>query len=222
MSQFNYMNEINSLLTMDGDIGKGPAPRWQKKMNASSTTLNGSINTSKISMSFNSAMSSSALNVTNKTPQKVPSVNFKGKKTPGKSPGRKTPTPNKAVAAAKTPCGGGDRFIPNRVTSNFELGHYKMKLQQCVDENADNVNTEKKPDERQKLISEAMQIGDVNQRRIFSFQEKAPAAPESHQNPLRVVYSIKTPMSTKSGTRYIPTSPERILDAPDIINDYCA
>lgn len=102
-----------------------------------------------------------------------------------------------------------------------------------------------------------MQIGDVNTRRIFSFQEKAPAAPESHQNPwvlytfvdfirkaiqilniqkrkvllllifqtpitrLRVVYSIKTPMSTKSGSRYIPTSPERILDAPDIINDYC-
>lgn len=87
-----------------------------------------------------------------------------------------------------------------------------------------NINTEnnnrRNDVERQKLISEAMQLGDVNSRRIFSFQDKAPAAPESHQNPLRVVYSIKTPMSTKSGTRYIPTSPERILDAPDIINDY--
>lgn len=75
--------------------------------------------------------------------------------------------------------------------------------------------------DRQKMLSEAMQLGDVNTRRIFSYQEKAPAAPESHQNPLRVVYSIKTPLLTKSGSRYIPTSPERILDAPDIINDYC-
>lgn len=39
---------------------------------------------------------------------------------------------------------------------------------------------------------------------------------------MRVVYSVNTPMQTKGGgTRYIPQSPERILDAPDIINDYC-
>lgn len=99
-------------------------------------------------------------------------------------------------------------------------------MQQCVDENnaaaTNNDNNRQFNDnDRQKLISEAMQVGDVNQRRIFSFQDKAPPAPDSHQNPLRVVYSIKTPMSTKSGSRYIPSSPERILDAPDIINDYC-
>lgn len=90
-------------------------------------------------------------------------------------------------------------------------------MQQNSDENEENT----RENDRQKILSEAMQLRDVNTRRIFSYQEKAPAAPESHQNPLRVVYSIKTPMSTKSGSRYIPTSPERILDAPDIINDYC-
>lgn len=61
---------------------------------------------------------------------------------------------------------------------------------------------------------------DISKKRILAYQTKAPAAPDSHMNPLRVVYSVKTPMSTKSGTRYIPTNPERILDAPDIINDY--
>lgn len=89
-----------------------------------------------------------------------------------------------------------------------------------MQQNDENEETTREND-RQKILSEAMQLGDVNTKRIFSYQEKAPAAPESHQNPLRVVYSIKTPMSTKSGSRYIPTSPERILDAPDIINDYC-
>lgn len=57
--------------------------------------------------------------------------------------------------------------------------------------------------------------------RILCYQNKAPAAPESHTNPLKVVYSLKTPISTKSGSRYIPTTSERILDAPDFINDYC-
>lgn len=93
-------------------------------------------------------------------------------------------------------------------------------MQQTSDEKM-SVNEANRESEREKALSEVMQLGDVKTRRIFSFQEKAPAAPDSHQNPLRVVYSIKTPMSTKSGTRYIPTSPERILDAPDIINDYC-
>lgn len=74
--------------------------------------------------------------------------------------------------------------------------------------------------EHQRLLTETLPGGDLNQKRILSYQIKAPAAPESHMNPMRVIYSVKTPMSTKSGTRYIPNAPERILDAPDIINDY--
>lgn len=44
--------------------------------------------------------------------------------------GRKSPTPNKGTSGgSKTPnkCNaGGDRFIPNRASSNFDLGHYKV------------------------------------------------------------------------------------------------
>lgn len=58
--------------------------------------------------------------------------------------------------------------------------------------------------------------------RILSYQNKAPAPPEGYMNPLRVMYSqTKTPSSIKSSSRYIPQSPERILDAPDIVDDYC-
>ncbi|XP_031636529.1 cell division cycle protein 20 homolog isoform X3 [Contarinia nasturtii] len=210
------MNEIKSALIMEGDISKGPMPRWQKKLNGSSANLNASANTSKISISYNSILSTSTTApAINKTPQKNSSVNFKGK-----SPGRKTPTPNKGTSGgSKTPCGanGGDRFIPNRASSNFDIGHYKMNIQKNSSDENEETN---RAGDRQKILSEAMELGDVKTRRVFSYQEKAPAAPESHQNPLRVVYSIKTPMSTKSGSRYIPTSPERILDAPDIINDY--
>lgn len=90
--------------------------------------------------------------------------------------------------------------------------------------NLNDDNNSKEPSnqsDHQKIITENLQGGDIRNRKIFSYQDKAPAAPEFHQNPLRVVYSVKTPMSTKSGTRFIPSSPDRILDAPDIINDYC-
>lgn len=52
MSQFNYLNEINNALTMDGDLNRCPAPRWQRKTGDMSSTsmLNGSINTSKLSV----------------------------------------------------------------------------------------------------------------------------------------------------------------------------
>lgn len=82
MSQFAYMNDIKSaLIIMEGDISKGPIPRWQKKLNGSSANLNASANTSKISISYNSILSTSTT-ASNKTPQKSGTVNFKGK-SPG-------------------------------------------------------------------------------------------------------------------------------------------
>lgn len=74
--------------------------------------------------------------------------------------------------------------------------------------------------EQQRAMGENLNNGELKQKRILSYQIKAPAAPETHQNPLKIVYSSKTPMSTKSSSRYINQTPERILDAPDIINDY--
>lgn len=100
-------------------------------------------------------------------------------------------------------------------------------MQKTIDENLNNENSIKSSpskSNKQKLYAETLQCAvgvDMENRKILSYKEKAPAAPDFHQNPLRVVYSVKTPMSQKIGSRYIPLSPERILDAPDIINDYC-
>lgn len=75
--------------------------------------------------------------------------------------------------------------------------------------------------EMQRAMGESLHGGDLNNMRVLSYQNKAPAPPEGYQNPLRVVYSqIKTPASTKA-TRYIPQAPDRILDAPEIVDDYC-
>lgn len=81
-------------------------------------------------------------------------------------------------------------------------------------------NVQKSPNDKVRALSEAILGIDITKKRILAYQTKAPAPPDSHVNPLRVVYSVKTPMSTKSGSRFIPSNPERILDAPNIINDY--
>lgn len=96
MAQFNYLNEIKSLATMDGPITRGPLQRWAKKsgnenINPSSSLQNISNNISmcsqsmqKLSVSSNQSCNNSVLS-SNKTPtrndkKKTPSKN----KSPGK------------------------------------------------------------------------------------------------------------------------------------------
>ncbi|KAH8376183.1 hypothetical protein KR200_011297 [Drosophila serrata] len=212
MSQFNFVSDLQNALIMDGET-RGPAPRWKKKLEAS---LNGSANTTRSVLSVSYNTSFSGVQVSTKTP---------GKTSEGKAK-KSTTTPT------KTP-GGGDRFIPNRAATNFELAHFLVNKDTgdksdeenekatTSNSNESNVQASAHKVERQKLISDVAQVNnDNNSGRILCYQNKAPAAPESHTNPLKVVYSIKTPISTKSGSRYIPTTSERILDAPDFINDY--
>lgn len=43
-----------------------------------------------------------------------------------------------------------------------------------------------------------------------------------YQNNLRVLYCQSKPTGPKAkSTRHIPQAPDRILDAPDIVDDYC-
>lgn len=82
--------------------------------------------------------------------------------------------------------------------------------------------------EHRKLISESLQLTEnPRSNRILSYKQQRPiqsGAHEIHSNPLKVLYTAaasKAPMTAKGGIRYIPSAPDRILDAPDIINDYC-
>lgn len=110
MSQFKYLNEMNSLLNFDGPLTNGPVPRWERKRLENSTSLaNASLNSSKNkSVTVNDSLR------LKKTPRKTPCKS--------KSPCRSgTPTPNKN---SKTPT--IDRFIPSRSATNFDLGYYKL------------------------------------------------------------------------------------------------
>lgn len=204
MSQFKFWNDVNSLLTMEGPV-KGPVPRWQKKRDNTSANVSGLNDSSKFK-----SLSTSALNST-KTPVKgMENSSLRGK-TPSKTPKKgKTPTPKKG---SRTP--GGDRFIPSRSASNFDLAQYKLNQ----DENTLSDSPTHK--ELQRMMSENLHGTDVTNQRILTYKNKAPSAPEGFQNPMRVLYTqTKTPASVKSSSRYIPQAPDRILDAPNIVDDY--
>jgi cell division cycle protein 20 (cofactor of APC complex) len=58
--------------------------------------------------------------------------------------------------------------------------------------------------------------------RVLAFKNKAPAPSESHVNNMKVLYSqnrVAAGPKVKS-TRHIPSVPERILDAPEMVDDY--
>ncbi|XP_058125501.1 cell division cycle protein 20 homolog [Anopheles ziemanni] len=226
MAQFNYLNEMNSFIAMDGEITKGPVPRWQKKLelSAASTSFNNSAlaNTSarqKLSISFTGNNANNTLQTTAGFSMKSPRKN--GGKNAASSAKKPSQTPSKTSGQQQT---GGDRFIPSRTASDFARGNFIVKQSKDEDaENEDGTTSEgasPKQSDRMKSLSEALGNCDIGNKRVLSYQVKPPPPPEGYVNPLKVVYSAKTPMSAKSGSRYIPNAPERILDAPEIVNDY--
>ncbi|KAK3090351.1 hypothetical protein FSP39_011110 [Pinctada imbricata] len=200
MAHFNFENELNSILRMDGPLSRGPGMRKPK------TDCNQSVNSS-----LNSS-------TTAKTPMKNLNRSLGPGKTPSKTPksGGKPKTPGKAP---KTP-NAGDRFIPNRGATQFDLGHFK--IMNNTTDNKDDELLSPSQKEYQRVMAENLNGTDVMENKIISYKQKAPAAPDGHQSNLRVLYSAcKNPSSAMKKTlRVIPQVPERILDAPDILDDY--
>jgi cell division cycle protein 20 (cofactor of APC complex) len=73
-------------------------------------------------------------------------------------------------------------------------------------------------------LSSALNVsGPSGPSRILSFKDKAPLPKSDTPNNLKVLYSgVSTTLSrgVKVTTRHIPSAPSRILDAPDILDDY--
>ncbi|XP_024873491.1 cell division cycle protein 20 homolog [Temnothorax curvispinosus] len=188
-------------------------------MEASNLSVNISLNSSKKVTGCSFASSTSG-----KTP--IKRSDCKTKKTPSKCT-KKSPNkmPHVYTLLKKTKFQlplTGDRFIPSRATTNFELSHFKILQQQNAEQDKDRADrTCPMKREMQRLIGENLHGRDINNTRVLSYQIKAPAPSKGYQNPLKVLYSqTKTPASVRGSTRYIPQSPYKTLDAPEIINNY--
>jgi cell division cycle 20, cofactor of APC complex len=76
------------------------------------------------------------------------------------------------------------------------------------------------------LSSALLGVEDLNDKRVMAYKEKAPAPKGDTINNLNVLYSVaaatnkKMSSNTKLVSRQIPSAPSRILDAPDLMDDY--
>lgn len=116
-----------------------------------------------------------------------------------------------------------DRFIPNRNAmgdlSQLSLGG---------DENCNN-RTETDADSSVNVSSsDFAKLLDINTKReqtgtrVLAFKNKAPAPKDEYQNSLKVLYSQSQGKKSElvKSTRHISSTPMRILDAPDLLDDY--
>ncbi|XP_046850230.1 cell division cycle protein 20 homolog [Xenia sp. Carnegie-2017] len=140
-------------------------------------------------------------------------VNRSTNKTPSRTPNKKTPGKQKTP---KTP--SGDRFIPNRTSMDMDSSYFKMMSKNEREQENEGCVSK---DEYRKIMSENLSSKELNAK-VLTLSKKAPTPREGYLNDLRVLYcQSKTPgTSTKKNSRYIPSAPERILDAPDLIDDY--
>ncbi|XP_059566592.1 cell division cycle protein 20 homolog, partial [Myotis daubentonii] len=111
---------------------------------------------------------------------------------------------------------GGDRYIPHRSATQMEVASFLLSKEN----RSENSQTPTKK-ERQKAWALNRNGFDVEEARILRLSGKPQKVPEGYENRLKVLYSQKaTPGSSKRTCRYIPSLPDRILDAPEIRNDY--
>lgn len=105
-----------------------------------------------------------------------------------------------------------DRYIPTRSGMDFDSFQ--------TDENQSNNGDS---NEFNKLITSNLVSEDLSSSRVLAYKQKAPAPAESHQNSLKVLYSASSSAPKKEAvkpTRHIPSAPVRVLDAPDLMDDY--
>lgn len=120
--------------------------------------------------------------------------------------------------------GGGCRFIPNRGAMDMEKSAHSLRSSSTASDSSDD-GQESSSDEEYKsaLNSEVLGV-DGTSSRILSFKEKMAAPKGDTVNNLKVLYSSssssKKTASSKSVNRLIPSAPSRILDAPDLLDDY--
>jgi cell division cycle protein 20 (cofactor of APC complex) len=130
--------------------------------------------------------------------------------------------PSKIDAAGDKPAACGDRFIPNR--GAFDMAVSQFEIARRVDaenSNLDHNASPAKEEYKRELASTLYQGGSLNNK-VLAFKSKAPKPAEGHQSSLRVLYSQNKDamVMPKRYARNIPQGPERILDAPDLIDDY--
>ena len=144
---------------------------------------------------------------------------LKGTPTKAKPLARQSSSSSSVKRGSSSQC-RGDRFIPNRSNMDLDVSHFELTRGDGDNENSD-VNASPAKEEYKKKLAANLFSGDSTNK-VLAFGNKAPKPSEDHQNSLRVLYSQNREAGNvpKKYTRHIPQAPERILDAPELLDDY--
>ncbi|XP_074390430.1 LOW QUALITY PROTEIN: cell division cycle protein 20 homolog [Zonotrichia albicollis] len=192
-AQFLFEADLHGLLKLDTLIPNALPAQWQRKAKESGPGPS-PVCVSPVKPANRSYSSSK------ETERQMPS------KIPGKSGSKIQSTPTKA---------GGDRYIPNRSTVQMEMANFLLTNE---NDPAEDSPTKK---EQQKAWAVNLNGFDVEEAKILHLSGKPENAPEGYQNNLKVLYSQKmAPGFSRKNSRYIPSKPDQVLDAPEIRNNY--
>lgn len=116
-----------------------------------------------------------------------------------------------------------DRFVPSRATTNISnVSTYEVEKgassQDMLEANASPAKEEYK-----KRLAAELFRGEPSNNRVLNFCTEKPAErPTTGNDTLRMLYTLnrQSVKRTSWSGRPIPQSPERILDAPELMDDY--
>jgi len=114
-----------------------------------------------------------------------------------------------------------DRFIANRAAMNQDVSHFELTRKYHSVESTDVNRSPAKEEYKRELAQTLMQTSGASSK-VLAFGAKAPQQMIDHENALRNHFTHNREASKlpRKYTRHIPQDAERILDAPDLINDF--
>lgn len=210
MSNIQFESSVNELIRLDAPLSIGSdIPRWQRKAME------------------NRADKGSVLSPS--STKRTPSRGGLGKTPSGKGQSHQSSRSPPAKKTSKTPikdnmkqhAGGGDRFIPNRALMDYDLSHFKITQESSGGASGDEAENVSGYNSNSSAMQEKLGGQHKQDAKILTFKQRAPKAQEGYSNNLKVLYSSsKAPGPKKGPSRFIPQSSERILDAPELRDDF--
>ncbi|KAK8815239.1 hypothetical protein WA158_003451 [Blastocystis sp. Blastoise] len=113
-----------------------------------------------------------------------------------------------------------DRFIPNRANMNMDKSGYEFSIDsKKVPQNSSTQLYSETLEDNLSNNSEECQEKSSN---ILAFKRHAPEPNEAYQSSMKKIYAQRNEQifRMKRTTRFIPSTPERVLNAPDILDDF--
>ena len=137
-----------------------------------------------------------------------------------------SPKSRRRMSASPRTSETSDRFIPARSSRSTELAAFSIEKAASSGEGAPEVNASPAKEEYKRLLARNLFSGEACNNRVLSFgcqsaRAASGAASCSREDSLRMLFTRNRTEVAKGASwwtgRPIPQSPERILDAPDLL-----